>query len=360
MNYRGKTVLVTGHTGFKGSWLCTWLLQLGATVIGYSLPPKTTPNLFERLDLKNKLTHYEATILDDSNLTAVLAKHQPDIIFHLAAQPLVRASYVDPMETYKTNVMGTVCVLETARHCGSVKAVVNVTSDKCYENREVPYAYRESDPMGGFDPYSSSKGCAELVSQAYRRSYFSTDDTLSLATVRSGNVMGGGDWSDDRLVPDCIRSLIASHPISIRYPNAIRPWQHVLEPLSGYLWLGHRLLETGKLYADAWNFGPLPSVPTPVKTIVAQVIQEWGSGQMIVSSEPHPHEAHLLALDISKTAHLLHWEPVYSVAEAVSHTVSWYKVHRDASTPQTIWEKTINDIATYTHRARERNILWAL
>ncbi|MDO8644142.1 MAG: CDP-glucose 4,6-dehydratase [bacterium] len=324
--YEGKRVLVTGHTGFKGSWLSIWLRSLGAHVIGYALEPNTTPSLFKAAQLESKLDHYAKDVRNFSDLLTVVKKTRPEIVFHMAAQPLVRASYQSPRETYETNVMGTVNLLEVLRQVGGVRSTVIITSDKCYENREIDYAYKEEDPMGGFDPYSSSKGAAELVVQAYRRSFLSQE---GLASARAGNVVGGGDWAEDRILPDCIRALVSKEPVFVRNPQAIRPWQHVLEPLSGYLWLGAQLLKNPKKFSGPWNFGPNPEGNVTVRQVVELVLKEWGSGQWTSPpkkpDEKTVHEAHLLKLDCTKAQNLLSWKPVYSIAECLRESTNWYQ-----------------------------------
>ena len=326
--YRGKKVLITGHTGFKGSWLSLWLSLLDAKVIGYALPPRS-PSHFELLDLD--ITSIEGDIRDRDYLEAIFDEYQPDIVFHLAAQPLVRYSYKEPVETFETNIMGTVNVLEVCRQTPSVRAIVNITSDKCYENREWVWGYRENDPMGGYDPYSASKGASELVSAAYRRSFFNNDaygkthHTL-LATCRAGNVIGGGDWSEDRLIPDIIRATEKGTAVSIRSPKSIRPWQHVLDALSGYLLLGVRLLEGKSEYADAWNFGPSDDDIFTVKQMCELVKEVWNDVRFTYA-EPSSdlHEAQLLKLDCSKARSLLGWRGKYSGTEAVDLTIRWYR-----------------------------------
>ena len=281
MDFEKKKILITGHTGFKGSWLTLWLTKLGAKVIGYSLEPPTKPSLFEILNLKEKIVHIIGDIKDEEKLKNIFKKYKPDIVFHLAAQSLVRFSYKEPKLTYETNVMGTLNVLEAVREAKSVKVVIIVTSDKCYENKEWVYGYRENDPLGGHDPYSSSKACAELVVEAYRNSFFNPKNygkthQVALATVRAGNVIGGGDWQVDRLIPDCVKALSKGKPIKIRNPNAIRPWQHVLEPLSGYLLLVQKMWKEPTKYCEAWNFGPYEKDIATVKEIVEKVINLWG------------------------------------------------------------------------------------
>ena len=319
--WRGRRVLVTGHTGFKGGWLCLWLKALGADVTGYALAPATNPSLFEVARVGEGLRSVIADIRDLPILKKTFAAAQPEIVIHMAAQPLVRASYANPVETYATNVLGTVNVLEAARTAPSVKAIVNVTSDKCYENREWVWGYRENESMGGHDPYSSSKGCAELVTSAYRRSF-----GLPLASARAGNVIGGGDWSADRLVPDILKSLAADQPVEIRNPNAIRPWQHVLEPLRGYLMLAARVHGHSSEFAEGWNFGPRDEDCRPVSEIVATLVDAWG-GKAAWGAQPgeHPHEAGYLKLDSSKARTRLGWRPRTSLAEGLAMTVAWHR-----------------------------------
>ena len=334
--FRGKRVLVTGHTGFKGSWLSLWLGELGATVTGYALEPPTTPSNFEASKVETCLArHILADIRDAETLASVVFDADPDVIFHLAAQPLVRESYHDPVTTVSTNVMGTVNVLEAVRARQKPCVVIVITSDKCYENREWLYGYRESDSMGGHDPYSMSKGAAELVVSSWRRSFFATATLdrhgICLATVRAGNVIGGGDWQKDRILFDCIRSLGSGQPIEVRNPAATRPWQHVLEPLGGYLLLASRMLTASTSVrasmADAWNFGPEPSNCWPVARLVDEVIRCWGDGTWRDTSDPAaPHEAGFLALCCDKATRVLGWRPVWDVQRAVAETVAWYKV----------------------------------
>ena len=328
--YEGKTVLVTGHTGFKGAWLSLCLQALGAKVIGFSREPHTTPNLFNLLDLESRMTSLIGDVRDAQQLKSVLETHQPEIVFHLAAQALVRPSYQDPVETFESNVMGVVNLLEAVRHTPAVKAVVNVTSDKCYDNREQHYAYVESDAMGGYDPYSASKGMAELATASFRHAFFNLKDygkthQSLIATARAGNVIGGGDFSLDRLLPDCVRALAVGDPIVLRHPKAVRPWQFVLEPLFGYLMLGHRLLKGESRFAEAWNFGPYHEGLGTVESVVEQVIQAWGEGAYQVEAGEHPHEATLLQLNIDKALTHLAWQPQYRLDEAISESLDWYK-----------------------------------
>jgi CDP-glucose 4,6-dehydratase len=321
--YNGKRVLVTGHTGFKGSWLTLWLTMMGAKVLGYALESNTDPSLFNVLNLHKDLDHVIGDIRDFEKLREVITEFKPEIVFHLAAQPLVRLSYREPRLTYETNVMGTVNLLEAIRHMKSVRAVVNVTSDKCYENKEWVWGYREIDPMGGYDPYSSSKGCSELITAAYRNSYFKITET-AIASARAGNVIGGGDWAEDRLIPDIVRSLSQGKQIVIRNPKATRPWQHVLEPLSGYLLLGKLLYEKGQEFAEAWNFGPSDSSIMTVEEIVKKCIEIWGNGSYAVDSSEQPHEANLLKLDTSKAKQRLGWQSKLSMSKTVEMTMEWY------------------------------------
>lgn len=321
--YRGKRVLITGHTGFKGGWLTLWLQTMGAQVCGYSLPPNTHPALFDAAQVQDGIQNVFGNILDREKLNKTFQDFQPEIVFHLAAQPLVRLSYAEPVLTYETNVMGTLNVLEAARKCGSVKAFVNVTTDKCYENKEIARGYREDEPMGGYDMYSSSKGCVEILSSSYRRSFL--QDGYAMATARAGNVIGGGDWAADRLIPDCVRNIEKGLEIEIRNPVATRPWQHVLEPLSGYLLLGHLLYTQGSQYAEGFNLGPNPESVLTVAEVAEMVVKEYGKGSVKVHKRDDLHEANLLMLDISKAARVLGWTPTYTAQQAIAETVAWYK-----------------------------------
>ena len=330
--WHGKRVLLTGHTGFKGSWLSLWLQSMGAKVVGYALTPHTNPSLFEVANVSSGMTSIIGDIRDLATLQKVFAEHKPEIVIHMAAQPLVRYSYLEPVETYSTNVMGTVNLLEAIRQTKSVKALVNVTTDKCYENREWAWGYRENEAMGGFDPYSSSKGCAELVTAAYRNSYFHPEKYhehgVAIATGRAGNVIGGGDWAEDRLIPDTMRAIVSGQPVNIRNPHSIRPWQHVLEPLSGYLLLAQRLYEEGPAFAEAWNFGPNDDDAKPVDWILDKLTKTWGDGaSWQLDNGEHPHEAHYLKLDCSKAKSRLQWQPKWSLAKAIEEICVWHKAH---------------------------------
>ena len=328
--WRGKRVLLTGHTGFKGSWLSLWLQSMDAQVVGYALAPPTEPSLFEVAGVGAGMTSVIGDIRDLEHLRSVFAEHKPEVVIHMAAQPLVRYSYVEPVETYSTNVMGTVNLFEAVRGTPGVKAVVNVTTDKCYENKEWAWGYRENEAMGGYDPYSSSKGCAELVTAAYRNSYFHPEKYpthgVAIASARAGNVIGGGDWADDRLIPDIMRAITQGRAVTIRNPHAIRPWQHVLEPLSGYLKLAQKLYEEGAAYAEGWNFGPNDEDAKPVQWIVEQLTQSWGEGaSWLLDGGEHPHEAHYLKLDCSKAKSRLDWHPRWHLDEALKRIVDWQK-----------------------------------
>lgn len=328
--WKHKRVLVTGHTGFKGAWLAEWLHLMGAEVTGYSLTPPSNPSLFELTKLTNRMHSVIGDIGDAELLKQTVINAKPDIIFHLAAQSLVRHSYDHPVETYQTNVMGTVNILEAMRISDSAKVLVNVTTDKCYENKEWQWGYREIDPLGGYDPYSSSKGCAELVTAAYRQSYFNPNDFAkhgkAIASARAGNVVGGGDWAKDRLVPDIITTLAQGKTPVIRFPHAIRPWQHVLEPLSGYLLLAEKLWQSPTEFVGAWNFGPDDQDCQPVSSVADQICSKWGHGaHWQLSADVHPHEATFLKLDISKSKSLLQWRPRWHLSQTLSATVEWYR-----------------------------------
>jgi CDP-glucose 4,6-dehydratase len=326
--WRGKRVFVTGHTGFKGGWLTLWLQKLGAEVYGYALAPPTEINLFTVAGVHDGMA---GSIINDirdfAQLRDALTNARPEVVFHLAAQPLVRYSYAEPQETYSTNVMGTVNLLEAVRSCQSVKAVVNVTTDKCYENREWLWGYREHEQLGGHDPYSSSKACSEIVTSAYRRSFLAEAD-IAVATARAGNVIGGGDWAADRLIPDCLNALMADKAVQIRNPHAIRPWQHVLEPLSGYLLLAQKMCESGAEYAEEWNFGPSDDDAKPVEWIVRRMCELWSNGARYeIDAGDHPHEAHYLKLDCSKAHNRLGWRPRWNLEKTLQSINEWMAVY---------------------------------
>lgn len=355
--YRNKTVLITGHTGFKGSWLAYWLHELGANVVGYSLPTPTIPSHWDLLKLP--VSDQIGNINDLTQMQAVFAAHQPDIVFHMAAQALVRQSYQEPLETIETNILGTAKVLECVRQTPSVKAVVVVTSDKCYENPEDGQPLTETNPMGGHDPYSMSKGAAELVVSSYRNSFFllsrygQSHQTL-LASVRAGNVIGGGDWAADRLIPDLIRGSISDKPVAIRNPMAVRPWQHVLEPLSGYLLVGQRLLSGDALAAEGWNFGPETSDVLSVREIVKIAQTHWSTiSANEQTSEQNPHEAHLLSLNCAKAHQQLSWYPVWTTALAIERTVKWYRAFYEQNKLE-----TAADLTAYIQQATDAKVVW--
>ncbi|MDP3372047.1 MAG: CDP-glucose 4,6-dehydratase [Candidatus Paracaedibacteraceae bacterium] len=347
--FRGKKVFLTGHTGFKGGWLSLWLQSMGAQVTGFALQPPTNPSLFEVANVEQGMTSIIGDIRDAEALAKAMREAAPDIVIHMAAQPLVRYSYVNPVETYSTNVMGTVHLLEAVRQTPTVRAVVNVTSDKCYDNKEWVWGYRENEPMGGFDPYSNSKGCAELVASAYRNSFFNpakySEHKVALASVRAGNVIGGGDWAADRLIPDILRAISDNKPVVIRSPHAIRPWQHVLEPLSGYLLLAEKLYEQGIAYAEGWNFGPNDEDAKPVQWIVERLTQQWGEGaSWVLDGGDHPHEAHYLKLDCSKAKMRLDWQPRWHLEDALGAIIEWHRAHRDG---KDMHELTLRQIGKY-------------
>lgn len=348
--WHGKRVFLTGHTGFKGGWLTLWLDTLGAQVTGYSLAPDTEPNLFSRANVAGSCESIIGDIRDRAGLRESMERARPDIVIHMAAQPLVRDSYLRPVETYETNVMGTVNVLEAMRGVPTVRSAVIVTTDKCYENREWEWGYRENEPMGGYDPYSSSKACAELVTSAYRNSFFNqtryAEHGVAIASARAGNVIGGGDWAVDRLVPDIVRALGRGEAVKVRSPKAIRPWQHVLEPLAGYLLLAERLYVDGPQFAGAWNFGPFDSDARPVEYIVDQLVRLWGDGaSWMLDSDVHPHEATYLKLDCSKARGRLNWLPRWSLDTALEYIVGWYKAEARGEDMRAF---TLNQIDRFT------------
>jgi CDP-glucose 4,6-dehydratase len=361
--YRAKTVWVSGHTGFKGAWLTAWLLDLGADVRGFSLTPPTTPALFDQLGLAARMHHELGDVRDLAAVQRSIASAQPDFVLHLAAQPLVRLSYAQPLETYATNVMGTVHVLEALRGLQKPCAAVCITTDKCYQNQEWLHGYRENDPLGGHDPYSSSKAAAELVIASWRNSFFPASHPVKLASARAGNVIGGGDWAKDRIVPDCIRALTAGLPIPIRNKVATRPWQHVLEPLSGYLWLAacmtSDLRPPSSALCSAFNFGPSHESNRTVVELVAEVLKHW-PGRWEDRSDPHAvHETNLLQLATHKANALLGWEPVWTFPTAIEQTVQWYREASEDSDPTVVRALTISQIAEYTAQARELGLPWA-
>jgi CDP-glucose 4,6-dehydratase len=324
--WKGKRIFLTGHTGFKGSWLSLWLQEMGSVVKGYSLAPNTSPNLFTEAKVIESMDSEIGDIRDLERVTKSMIDFNPDIVLHMAAQPLVRLSYIEPIETYSTNVMGTLNVLEAARKCKNIKAIIAITTDKCYENKELNRGYKEHDPMGGHDPYSSSKGCCELLISSYRRSFFNTSNTAALASARAGNVIGGGDWADNRLIPDILNAFAHSKKVIVRNPSAVRPWQHVLEPLSGYLVLAEKLYLNGKQYAEGWNFGPKDKDCKNVEYILDKIVAHWGEGSSwSLDDKSNPHEANFLKLDISKSARKLKWKPKWGLDFTLKSTVNWHK-----------------------------------
>lgn len=333
--YKNKTVLVTGHTGFKGSWLCIWLLELGANVIGVSKDPYTQNDNFVMSKLSDKIIDLRCDITDLDKLKKIFDKYKPDVVFHLAAQPLVRLSYKEPAMTYNYNVMGTINVLESIRTSSSANVGIIVTSDKCYENINQIWPYRENDRLGGYDPYSSSKACAELAVSSYINSFFNPNECLKhgkfIASVRAGNVIGGGDWSEDRIIPDIVKSIQNKVPVEIRNPKSTRPWQHVLEPLRGYLLLGEKLILNKKEFIGAWNFGPDSNEFFSVENIVEKIIKIWGSGGYNISKNTGPHEASLLSIDCTKAKKYLGWKPLLDIDQALNMTVEWYKNYDNAN-----------------------------
>lgn len=346
--YRNRRVVVTGHTGFKGSWLSLWLTELGADLYGFALPPETSPSHWDLLHLG--IPDEFKDIREYAAVTAYLEQTQPEIVFHLAAQPLVRRSYRDPLETWYTNVIGTANLLEACRQTPSVRAIVVITTDKVYENREWPWGYREVDRLGGHDPYSASKAATELVVASYQKAFFSDASAPLVATARAGNVIGGGDWSEDRLVPDLVRAMQGGTEVEIRSPHATRPWQHVLECLSGYLLLGQKLLEGNHEYAEAWNFGPEVTSNQPVATVLARLQVYWPELQWRITEQHHPHEAHLLYLDSSKAIKRLNWQPVWSLETSLAVTAGWYNSYLSGN--QTISRRQLSDFVAAAADAR--------
>lgn len=355
--YRAKRAFVTGHTGFKGSWLSEWLIALGAQVTGFSDIIQPEPSLFRKLDLQTRMHHITGDVRDAAALAAAMRGCEPDFVFHLAAQPLVRRSYRQPAETFEVNVMGTVHLLEAIRALPSPPAAVLVTSDKCYENQEWVNGYREEDPMGGYDPYSASKGCAELAINCWRRSFFGTASTAKIASARAGNVIGGGDWSEDRIVPDCVRALIKCQEITVRRPEAVRPWQHVLEPISGYLLLGAILSGDSPIASDAYNFGPEIHSNRNVAALVTELLRHWPGKWKVACDPSAPHEAGLLNLAIDKAVHQLKWRPVWNFERTVEATAQWYRcvAHQGADARVCVR----SDIERYCAEAQKLGVPWA-
>jgi CDP-glucose 4,6-dehydratase len=356
--YRNKRVLITGHTGFKGSWLTLWLSQMGAKITGYSLKPPTEPNHYELIDVD--IVSILGDVRDLDKLKYVFKTQRPEIIFHLAAQPIVRLSYIDPIETITTNVVGVANIFEASRESDMIRAIINVTSDKCYENRESPRSYKENAPLGGYDPYSASKGCSELITSCWRSSFFNLNDygkthNTLLASGRAGNVVGGGDWAPDRLIPDIMRAVNQNEKVVIRNPQAIRPWQHVLEPLSGYLLLGQKLMEGRKEFAEAWNFGPSKSRNVSVVRIVDHIKKTWPKIDYEINTlSDQPHEAGILKLDSSKAQTRLKWVHVWDSKRAIEKTALWYKNFYESGAVQ-----SLEDIRSYILDAKKKNALWA-
>jgi CDP-glucose 4,6-dehydratase len=346
--WQGKRVFITGHTGFKGSWLTLWLHSMGAVLKGFSLNPPTEPSLYQCAAVNSVIDSTIGDIRDFDKLYSAINEFKPEIVFHMAAQPLVRLSYDEPIETYSTNVMGTVHLLEAVKRVGGVKAVINITSDKCYENREWVWGYRENEAMGGYDPYSNSKGCAELVASSYRNSFFNEKDYgkhgVALASVRAGNVIGGGDWAKDRLIPDILRSFENQQTVIIRNPHAIRPWQHVLEPLSGYIIIAQRLYSEGPAFAEGWNFGPREDDAMPVQFIVETMVKIWGDdAAWQLDGADHPHEAHYLKLDCSKARSRLQWQPRWDLVETLGRIVRWHKAWIAGEDMLVLTQREINE-----------------
>ena len=350
--WRGKKVFITGHNGFKGSWLSLWLQCMGSVVKGYSLAVNTKPSLFEMANIGDEMESELGDIRDLDQLTKSMSNFNPDILIHMAAQSLVRISYKEPVDTYTTNVIGTVNVLEAAGKCKKLKAIVSVTTDKCYENKEWDWGYRENESMGGHDPYSSSKGCAELVTSAYRKSFFNSKNTASIATARAGNVIGGGDWAEDRLIPDILKSFEESKPVVVRNPHSTRPWQHVLEPLSGYLVLAQKLYTNGDEFAEGWNFGPKDQDCKPVSWILDKMIKYWDdNASWVLDKDNNPHEAVFLKLDCSKAANRLKWAPKWDLQLTIKSIVDWHKIYINGGD---IKDHCLSEIYNYNYNKNEK------
>lgn len=365
--FAGRRVLVTGHTGFKGAWLSMWLLALDADVVGYALDPPTHPSLFVSAGLASRLKHVVGDIRDRGHVSAVVAEHRPDFVFHLAAQPLVLESYRDPIHTFEVNVMGTLALLDALRAASRPCAAVIVSTDKCYENQEWDYGYREIDTLGGHDPYSASKAAMEIALASYQRSFFaagSSPAAVRIASARAGNVIGGGDWSENRIVPDVIRALAGNRAVAVRNPDAVRPWQHVLEPLSGYLWLGARLSQPdGQAFTGPWNFGPDPALTATVRDLVEAAVQAWGSGewQDVSIAGARPHEAQRLRLSIEKAQNRLGWQPVWGISDTIENTVAHYKKLLDAeSDADATLQSCAAMITRFTQCGRVMRIPWTI
>lgn len=361
--FTGKTVFITGHTGFKGAWLAIWLERLGARVVGYALRPPTSPSLFEACGLAGRLDHIEADIRDAERMAQAIGSSKPDYIFHLAACPLVRESYANPLAAYDTNVMGTLALLDAVRRNAHPCVMVVVSTDKCYENREWAYGYREVDRLGGHDPYSASKAAMEIAVASYRLAYFPParigEHGVRLATVRAGNVIGGGDWASDRILPDAVRALARGETLRVRNPRAVRPWQHVLEPLAGYLWLAARLAAEGEPYTSAWNFGPAATDAYTVAELADAIVRAWGGGDwQPVDDAGAPHEASLLMLAIDKARLHLGWQPVWNFHAAVARTVGWYRAFYAAADDWKPYQACIADIEAYERAAGEQGLAW--
>jgi CDP-glucose 4,6-dehydratase len=353
--YENKVVFLTGHTGFQGAWLSLWLSLLGAKVIGYSLPPPTNPSLFNLLSLNKTITSVIGDINNRTKLLSTLLKYKPDIVIHFAAQSLVRESYEKPIETLTTNIIGTANVLESVKEISTVKNCLIMTSDKAYENKEQNYAYKENDSMGGYDPYSASKGAAELITSSYRRSFFNQKNSPGIATIRSGNVIGGGDWAKDRIIPDCIRSLLSDKKIILRNPRAIRPWQYVLESLSGLLLIGSKLYMNPQKFGTAWNIGPLTFGDTSVKDIANKIVKKWGVGKITIKKH-NLHEAKNLKLNVTKISTLLKWKPAYSINKSVDETIEWYLNYNENK--RHVSDFTISQLENYITTSKQMKICW--